>query len=106
MPADHEININFDGTHAVPVLTGNLRVPKTVHYSSAAGEVTIEFVENGTPFVDANGDDKTVITSAEPPIALSKKGTFTCRCFITLRNGQKVGWGPNSPQSGGNHIVK
>jgi len=106
MPADHEIKVNFDGTHAVPVLSSNLRVPETVHYSSTAGEVTIEFVENGTPYVDANGNAKTVITSAELPVALHKTGTFTCRCFITLQNGQKVGWGPNSPQSGGNHIVK
>jgi|GEM_PF-2826761 hypothetical protein len=107
-PTHHEINVTFDGTHAVPVLTSNLKVPDTVHYSSAAGDVTIEFVENGSPFVDGAGHDVTMITSAMPPMPLSKRSAtgFACRCFITLASGTTVGWGPNSPQSGGNHIVK
>ena len=109
MPANHEIEVKFDGTHAIPVLSSNLKVPETVHYSSTAGEVTILFVDNGSPFADANGHNITVITSAAPPLPLSKKSDtgFTCRCFITLKNGMTVGWDPiKSPQSGGNHIVK
>jgi hypothetical protein len=54
----------------------------------------------------------TVITSAAPPLPLTKPSPsttlgFTCRCFITLPSGMTVGWDPiHSPQSGGNHVVK
>jgi hypothetical protein len=71
--------------------------------------VQILFIDNGSPFTDANGDEITVITSAAPPLPLSKPSTglgFTCRCFVTLSNGMTVGWGPNFPNGGGNQIVK
>src|SRR5450755_1900678 len=112
MPMHHEIEVKLvNGAHAVPAIPSDppgMTVKDTVHYSSAAGNVTILFLD-GSPFADANGDDITVITSAAPPLPLSKQSAtgFNCRCFITLPNGTTVGWAPNkTPESGGNHIVK
>lgn len=115
MPTHHEINVRFDGTHTIPDLPASMAEGDTVHYSSDAGMVIILFVENGSPFLDSNGNDIQVITSLAPPLLLKKvspppppppDGGFTCRCFITLKSGMTVGWGPKSPQSGGNHVVK
>ncbi len=90
---------------------------KTVHYFTSVPDaaVRIEFVPNPnppkpqaslSPFVDSNGNAITTITSADPPLMLQKDGEFSCRCFVTLKNGQVIGWSPSSPNSGGNHIVK
>jgi hypothetical protein len=109
--ADHEIVVNLvpggpgSPGHAVPTITNPMGVGETVYYSSPDGAVRIEFVD-GTPFVDSNGNDITVITD-KVVLPLTKQGTFTCRCFITLASGTTVGWVPNeNPQSGGNHVVK
>jgi hypothetical protein len=109
--ADHEIFAKLvtdqSGQHAVPVLPAFMKVGETVHYGSDAGEVTIEFSENGSPFLDINGNVKTVITSKESPIKLSKKGNFTCRCFITPPGATAaIGWRLDDPSSGGNHDVR
>jgi hypothetical protein len=108
MPTDHEINVVLQNGNAVPSLPARMNLGQTVHYSSNDGPVTILFVDNGSPFTDANGDEITVITSAAPPLFLSKPSAtgFTCRCFITLPTGMTVGWGPNFPKGGGNQIVK
>ena len=104
--ADHEVQVQLTNNHAVPIFPPNMKVPETVHYFSTDGVVTLQFVENGSPFVDAAGNPKTEITSSDPPMALSNPGTFTCRCFITLPDGTTVGWDPSTPESGGNQIVK
>ena len=93
--------------HSVPEIPGFMRVKEFVHYRSDDGDVTIEFVENGSPFLDLNGNVKTVITSKEPPIMLSNPGLFTCRCFITPPGATaRIGWLPDDPGSGGNHDVR
>jgi hypothetical protein len=117
--ANHEIHAKLvtdkDGQHAVPDIPPIMKLGETVHYSSVdaagndAGVVTIEFRENGSPFLDLNGNVKTVITSNEPPIKLSKRGIFTCRCFITppgAAAAAAIGWRLGDPLSGGNHDVQ
>jgi hypothetical protein len=108
----HEILAKFvtdkDGKkHSVPEIPAIMRVKEFVHYRSDDGDVTIEFVENGSPFLDLNGNVKTVITSKEPPIMLSNPGVFTCRCFITPPGATaRIGWLPGDLVSGGNHDVR
>jgi len=119
--ADHEIEIVLtDGMHAVPAIPGNLKVNETARYFTKrppGKDVEVRFEDNGSPFIDANGNEITVITSTTPPLVLSKKSPppppvpdgpgFTCRCFIILETGERIGWDPlKSPQSGGNHVVK
>jgi len=92
--------------HAVPTITIPMKVGKTVHYSSPDGSVRIEFVVDGTPFADPNGNGITVITDKDV-LTLQNTGTFTCRCFITDANGVTIGWDAlTSPMSGGIHVVK
>jgi hypothetical protein len=116
--ANHEIlaklvQDNNGQQHAVlPDIPKSMINGETVHYSSADGEVTIEFRDDNnlpslSPFLEPNGSVKTVITSAEPPITLSKRGHFFCHCFITPPGKARIGWDKlNSPQSGGNHDVQ
>jgi hypothetical protein len=98
--ADHEIPVTLQNGYVVSKAPANMKVGQTVHYTSDDGEVTIEFRDNGSPFLDDKGREKLVITSKEPPIELSKDGDFTYRCFIT------IGWAPNNPGAGGNMIVR
>jgi len=108
--ADYEIPVRLQGEHAIPDIPSSMQVGETVHYTSNDGSVTVEFRENGSPFIDDAGSEKTVVSSTELPVKLSKAGTFTCRCFITplgKTNAERIGWDPvKSPQSGGNHVVK
>ena len=115
--AIHEIHAKLvtdkDGQHAVPDIPKSMKVGEFVHYSSDdgagndAGEVTIQFFDNGSPFLDLNGNMKTVITSNDPPIELTKTGSFTCRCFITPPGAAAaIGWRHGDPLSGGNHDVQ
>jgi hypothetical protein len=109
--ANHEIHAKLvtdkDGQHAVPEIPANMKIGETVHYSSDAGDVRIEFLDNGSPFLDLNGSDKTEITSNDLPIKLSKTGIFTCRCFITPPGAAAaIGWRLGDPLSGGNHDVQ
>lgn len=108
MPTDHEIKVVLQNGNAVPSLPATMSLGQTVHYSSNDGPVTILFVDNGSPFTDASGDEITVITSAAPALPVSKSSStgFTCRCFVTLPTGMTVGWGPKFPSGGGNLIVK
>ncbi|SRR5216683_6362460 len=98
--------------HAVPNIPLIMKFGETVHYSSADGEVTIEFRDDNnlpslSPFLDPNGSEKIEISSNEPPIKLSKRGQFFCHCFITPPGKARIGWDKlNSPQSGGNHDVQ
>lgn len=120
--ADHEIPVKLDpgtpeqpGPHAIPAIpptppdNSPLVHGQTVHYFSDDGEVTIEFVVNGSPFQDANGNDIRVISSNDPPRVLTKVGTFMCHGFITPPGTTtRIGWDPvKSPElSGGNHVVR
>jgi hypothetical protein len=110
--ADREILVMLQDGHAVPKVPDFMNIGETVHYRSDdgaghdAGEVTIEFSDNRSPFLDLNGNVKTVITSNEPPIKLSTRGKFTCHCFITPLGKAPLGWGPDDPLSGGNHEVR
>ena len=117
--ANHEIHAKLvpdkDGQqHAVlPDMPKSMFRGETVHYSSTDGDVRIEFFDDNdlpslSPFLEPNGSVKTVITSAEPPIKLSKEGKFFCHCFITPPGEKaRIGWNKlKSPQSGGNHDVR
>jgi hypothetical protein len=116
--ADHEIHAKLEQDkngqqHAVlPDMPKSMAKGQTVHYSSADGDVRIEFFDDNnlpslSPFLEPNGSVKTVITSAEPPIKLSKSGEFFCHCFITPPGKARIGWNKlDSPQSGGNHHVQ
>ncbi len=115
--AHYEIPVSLEpgppaqpGPHAIPTIPPlpGMDHGQTVHYFSNNGEVTVEFVVNGSPFQDADGNDITVISSNDAPLVLTKTGTFTCRCFVTPPGTTvRIGWDPvNSPQSGGNHVVR
>jgi hypothetical protein len=110
--ADHEITITLQGSDAVPSPIPAMVVGETVLYKSNDGKVRIEFPER-SPF----RTDNDLGTSVPGSVILTLKsdsgsgtpgsgsGTLECRCFLTLPNGQEVGWGPNSQISGGNHRV-
>jgi hypothetical protein len=120
-PTNHEIDVllvtDANGSHAVPQNMPRTMSPgDTVRYisSNTNGEVTITFHDISpssvppnlrSPFV-ANGVEKTEISSNEGPVTVTNRGIFFCHCFITEPGKDPVGWGPNSPQSGGNHEVK
>ena len=119
MAANHEVDVDLkkdsNGLHAVPRnIPAIVHVGETVHYSSKDGLVTITFdnVDSTgqstlhSPFLDSNGNEKRSISSTDGPIAASNKGDFFCHCFITPPGQQPIGWGPNSPLSGGNHVVR
>src|ERR1700692_1620390 len=83
--ADHEIHVMLQKNgYVVSTAPANMKVGQTVHYSSDDGEVTIEFRDNGSPFLDYNGREKLVITSKEPPKNLRRNGIFTSRCSIKI----------------------
>jgi hypothetical protein len=113
--AKHEIHAKLvtdkDGQHAVLDIPKSMATGETVHYSSADGDVRIEFFDDNnlpslSPFLEPNGSVKTVITSKEPPIKLSKQGNFFCHCFITPPGKAPIGWRRGDPLSGGNHDVQ
>lgn len=104
----HEVEVKLVNGHPVPSIPSNMNLGETVHYYSKDGLVVILFLENGTPFVDGTGTEMSVITSSDPPLALSRRSTglgFTCRCYLTPAGGSTVGWSPNYPAAGGNHVV-
>lgn len=106
MPTSHEINVTYDGKNTTLHNPSEMKVGDMVHYSSKHGPVIITFLDNGSPFLDVNNNPIYVITSAAPPLPLQQRGDFKARCFVTLPNGMTVGWGPNSPNGGGNSVVK
>ena len=64
---------------------------QTVHYTEQDdGEVEIVFVDNGSPFLDLNGQREEKGHQQEPPIELKKDGDFTGRCYITTPDGKKL----------------
>lgn len=122
MPADHEVEVTLDTIggvqEAVPHLNGHnpMHRPKSVHYFTRVpgATVRIEFVANPaepdasilSPFVDVNGREITVVRSTDPPLPLKNAGDFLCRCFLESPSAKEIGWGPDTPNSGGNHIVR
>jgi hypothetical protein len=98
-PIHHRIKIEHKGDNAIPPNPMPvLNIGDTVQYYSTAGTVSIEFVENGSPFKDTKigGDPATVVNS----------GTFRCRCFIKLKSdGKTVGWKSDPSPSGADHDV-
>lgn len=120
--ADYQIDIDLkqkaNGTkYAVPRLMPDVMyVGKTVLYRSADGDVRIEFHDLDisdahssfhSPYVDPNDNERTIVTSLEPPITLAQKGTFIGRCYVTPPGQQTAfGWSTDNPESGGNHVVK
>lgn len=118
--ADIEVEVTLDTINgvqaAVPHPPNPMNQHKTVHYftSTPGATVRIDFVPNPSqpqapslsPFVDSNGNVVTSVTNSDPPMKLQKNGEFSCRCFVTLQNGQVIGWSPSTPNSGGNHVVK
>jgi hypothetical protein len=105
--ADYEITITLQGNNALPPdPLPIMAVGETVLYkSSVPGEVRIQFSDR-SPF---RTDDE-VMTSVPGGVVLtllsgSRGGFLECHCFITPKGGQEVGWGPDSPLSGGRHKV-
>jgi hypothetical protein len=104
--ADHEIMITLDGSNAVPGPIPPMAVGQTVLYKSNDGKVRIEFPDQ-SPF----RTDKDLGTSVPGGLILtlqsgSDGGFLECRCFLTLPNGQEVGWSnPTNLASGGQHKV-
>lgn len=119
-PTHHEIQVQIfkDSTgqeNAIPDIPTNLVVGDTVHYTSPFGAVRIEFGDPDhahtpspfqSPFLDASGGEKTMITSGDPPLELKRSGIFFCHCFVKPPNGPEFGWGLNNPLSGGDHVVR
>ena len=111
--ADYEIPVDLlHGDDVVPHIPLNLEFGKTVHYktNSRTGQnadlVEIEFVVNGSPYLESDGTTrKTKVTSEDPPLELKVKGIFFARCYIT-HDGVRYGWGPLYPLAGGNHDVQ
>jgi hypothetical protein len=104
--ADHEILVTLKDKEVVPHMPHFMKLGETVHYKSKDGKVTIEFVDNGSPYEYLNGREKKKVTSKEPPLKLKKKGIFTGRCYIKTPEGEEYGWGPHYHASGGNHDVR
>jgi hypothetical protein len=120
--AHHEIFIDRvvdqqHNQHAVP--RGGIPpmvLGDTVQYLSSVGDlVRITFDEPDkanppsslhSPFLDATGNEKTVVSSTDGKIRVSNRGIFFCHCFLTAPGQHEIGWGPDSLQSGGNHEVK
>jgi hypothetical protein len=115
--AHYEIQVKKvkkDGeTYAEAKMPRELKHGKTVHYSTTGkpgnrgAEVTIKFKKGKTPYINANGTEKTTVTSKEPPIVLSKEGHFFGACSIAAKGkfGGNVVVYPNDDGSGGNHNV-
>jgi hypothetical protein len=109
--ADYEIHVTLSGEQVVPQIPSSLNRGETVHYNSDdgtgrdAGEVTIKFLDNGSPYRNLDGSPKLEISSKDPPLTLSEVGIFTGRCYITWK-GKEYGWSPNYPAAGGNHDVR
>jgi hypothetical protein len=93
MPINHTIVVRLkDGQHAIP--NEVMEVGETVSFWSPDGNVTVVYAE-GWPFEGDPGD----ITDSRPR-KLKTEGVFPFRCFLTLSNGNKVGWSPTNPMSG------
>jgi hypothetical protein len=111
--ADYEIPVDLrHGDDVVPHIPDPLEFGKTVHYktNSRTGQkadlVEIEFLDNGSPYLESDGTTrKTKVTSEDPPLQLKVKGIFFARCYIT-HDGVRYGWGPLYPLAGGNHDVQ
>ncbi|SRR5258708_4518708 len=111
--ADYEISVNLvHDDDVVPHIPDPLAFGKTVHYKTnsrtdhKADLVEIEFLDNGSPYLESDGTTrKTRVTSEDPPLKLERRGFFFARCFIT-HDGVRYGWGPLYPMAGGNHDVQ
>jgi hypothetical protein len=110
--ADYEIPVDLrHGDDVVPHIPDPLQFGQTVHYrtNSRTGQnddlVEIEFVDNGSPYLNPDGTRKTRVTSEDPPLQLRVRGNFFARCYIT-HDGVRYGWGPLYPLAGGNHDVQ
>ena len=104
--AHYEIPVMLQDGGAIPHIPAVLKFGDTVHYKSKDGEVTMEFLDNGSPYLDLNGNQVTTVTSNDPPLELKVRGVFTSRCFITPPGGTPIGWSAEYPESGGNHDVR
>jgi hypothetical protein len=101
--AHQEITITLDGTNAVPGPIPPMAVGQTVLYKSNDGKVRIQF-PGQSPF-RTDKDLGTSVPGGEI-LTLQQGGEFVCSCFLTLPNGQEVGWShPNNVASGGKHKV-
>ncbi len=101
----------------IPHIPPLLELGKTVQYrrfGGGEGVIKIEF-SGKSPCRNKDGSEKTTIESTDLPVKLEVMGDFPCHCFITLpvriENGittppKVFDWGQNSPQSGGNHVVR
>jgi hypothetical protein len=110
--ADYEIQVDLlHGDDVIPHIPDPLAFGKTVHYktNSRTGEkadlVQIEFVVNGSPYLNPNGSEKVMVTSEDLPIQLKVRGNFFARCYIK-HEGVRYGWGLAYPMAGGNHDVQ
>jgi hypothetical protein len=103
--ADHEITISLQGSNAVPSPIPPMAVGQTVLYKSNDGEVRIQFPDR-SPFRTDNVSETSVPGSVILTLLSGSAGsTLECRCFITPKGAQEVGWSPNNLISGGRHKV-
>ena len=98
--ADYEIPVDLrHGDDVVPHIPDPLGFGKTVHYktNSRTGQnadlVEIEFVVNGSPYLDSDGSAITKVTSEDPPLQLKLRGIFFARCRPLQIEGCQVGRG-------------
>ena len=103
----HEINITLKGDSAVPPdPIPFMKVGDTVRYTSDGGEVRIKFPDRSPYRVDT-------VTQTDVPgaviltlVSANDTDGFLGYCYIKPHGQSKeVGWGPDSPASGGVHRV-
>src|ERR1700756_3917996 len=92
MPTNADYEIPIDLLHdddVIPHIPDPLDFGKTVHYktNSRIGQnadlVEVEFLDNGSPYLNPDGTAKTRVTSEDPPLELKLRGIFFGRCYIT-----------------------
>lgn len=108
----HSIHIKKVGDDEVePDPFPEMSVGDTVRYfTNAKGEVSIEF-PGPSPFRRDHKAGTTVPGEVIMTVVSKSTGLrnneFKSHCFITLPNGEKIGWGPNYPKAGaGLHVPR
>ena len=113
----HMIKVKLkNNNEAVPeprIETIKMEPNDIVQYDCDDGKLRIAFLQPLVPnpakgqtlkFIDGSSIEILEVNPLQ--VKLLTKGRFQCRCFITPR-GQtnEVGWGPDRPNSGGDHVV-
>jgi hypothetical protein len=105
----HEINVKKVDQDAVPDHIPAMNIGETVRYTSGDGEVTIAF-PGPSPYrmdaaINTTVPGEVILTLVKDSDSQPNKA-FPCRCFLTLKNGEGLGWGKGTGRSGGEHHVR